>query len=337
MKIPLSVTEARGLIEDYRVRELDLLDFQHMQQQKMRTLQQKAEITLGQMNDEIDMLSSEIAQVRNLLETEVKRRKLAESEVQKQDEVGTSLRRELRKAQEDVRKGETAIARGNAERERLDHILDKVGSGALEELESSCHEAEEMRFRAEGELSKIREKLNWQASVRMDDRVAVSSVEEELHAVRVSKRKLDKRTMELEDTLQKVARQLRHKKREALDVRKRVDALTERNFMQQQLLHNGILDASVSLARSIKDRKQDTTGRGEECVHPCAPSTGQKGQQDRRPIWPCIGTRTRTGSHPRDWGSSAESRKGGSYARSPRRQRHVQAIRSKIEFLEGAN
>ena len=69
MKIPLSVTEARGLIEDYRVRELDLLDFQHMQQQKMRTLQQKAEITLGQMNDEIDMLSSEIAQVRNLLET----------------------------------------------------------------------------------------------------------------------------------------------------------------------------------------------------------------------------------------------------------------------------
>ena len=194
-----------------------------------------------------------------------------------------------------------------------------------------------MRFRAEGELSKIREKLNWQASARMDDRVAVSSVEEELHAVRVSKRKLDKRTMELEDTLQKVARQLRHKKREALDVRKRVDALmTERNFMQQQLLHNGILDASVSLARSIKDRKQDTTGR-RGMRSPMPPRQAKKGNKIGGQFGHALAPAPAP-AHTRATGVAMRKvGRGGSYARSPRRQRHVQAIRSKIEFLEGAN
>ena len=130
-------------------------------------------------------------------------------------------------AREGMRQSEVNLVKAVAERDRFEAILDKVGSGAMDELELRCQEAEQMRFRSEGELSKLRAEINWQASARMDDKLSLQSVEDELANVRSSKRQVESKLMEMEDEVEKVSSQLRAKKKENLELRKRLDSVVK--------------------------------------------------------------------------------------------------------------
>ena len=200
------------LIEEYRDRELDLLELQATQIEKMKGLKKKAETTVGQMADEIEMLSSELHEMRALLEQEVKKRRHEEKTRRTLETINEDLRRDLSHAREGMRQSEVNLVKAVAERDRFEAILDKVGSGAMDELELRCQEAEQMRFRSEGELSKLRAEINWQASARMDDKLSLQSVEDELANVRSSKRQVESKLMEMEDEVEKVSSQLRAKK-----------------------------------------------------------------------------------------------------------------------------
>ena len=61
----------------------------------------------------------------------------------------------------------------------------------------------------------------------MDERLAVSQLEEELNTVRQAKRRVEVRRMQLEESLEQAMVQLRAKKRECTDYRKRLDAMLQ--------------------------------------------------------------------------------------------------------------
>ena len=138
-----------------------------------------------------------------------------------------------------------------ADRDRFEAILDEVGSGAMDELELRCQEAEQMRFRSEGELE-LRAEINWQASARMDDKLSLSLSKMSLRtcALRNGRSNQSSWRWRMKSKRSPVSYVQKRRKPE---LRKRLDSVVNNNStMQTLLLHHGILDTTVSLARSSK-------------------------------------------------------------------------------------
>ena len=103
--MPETLEDGLVLIE-YRDRELDLLELQATQIEKMKGLKKKAETTVGQMADEIEMLSSELHEMR-ALEQEVK--KQARGKPGALETINEDLRRDLSHAREGMRQSEAIL------------------------------------------------------------------------------------------------------------------------------------------------------------------------------------------------------------------------------------
>ena len=224
---PVSLAQAQKMLDRYRERELDLLEFQQLQAEKMSSLRQKAEKTVGSLSQEIEMMSSDLADMRAQLAQETKLRKNEEKHRRTAEADAERLRRELRAERDELRLAVAKETQLQIERDRLDAVLSKVGAGALDDLEARLQASEERRWQAEAEIEKLRTELNWQTNGRMDERLAVSQLEEELNTVRQAKRRIEVRRMQLEESLEQAMMQLRAKKRECTDYRKRLDAMLQ--------------------------------------------------------------------------------------------------------------
>lgn len=224
---PASLAQATQMIATYRQRELDLLEFQQLQAEKMSSLRQKAEKTVGSLSQEIEMMSADLADQRTQLAQEIKLRRKEEKNRRTAEADAERLRRELRGERDELRLAVAKETQLQIERDRLDAVLSKVGAGALDDLEARLQSSEERRWQAEAEIEKLRTELNWQTNGRMDERLAVSQLEEELNTVRQAKRRVEVRRMQLEESLEQAMVQLRAKKRECTDYRKRLDAMLQ--------------------------------------------------------------------------------------------------------------
>lgn len=224
---PASLAQATQMIAAYRQRELDLLEFQQKQAHKMSSLRQKAEKTVGSLSQEIEMMSADLADQRTQLAQEIKLRRKEEKHRRTAEADAERLRRELRGERDELRLAVAKETQLQIERDRLDAVLSKVGAGALDDLEARLQSSEERRWQAEAEIEKLRTELNWQTNGRMDERLAVSQLEEELNTVRQAKRRVEVRRMQLEESLEQAMVQLRAKKRECTDYRKRLDAMLQ--------------------------------------------------------------------------------------------------------------
>lgn len=225
--VPKNMTEALKMLDRYRERELDLLEFQQLQAEKMSTLRKKAEKTVGSLSQEIEMMSSDLSDMRNTVAQEIKMRKKEERNRKTAEADAERLRRELRGERDELRLAVAKETELQIERDRLDAVLSKVGAGALDDLEARLQASEERRWQCEAEIEKMRTELNWQTNGRMDERLAVSQLEEELTSVRQSKRRMEVKRMQLEESLEQCMTSLRSKKRECADYRKRLEALLQ--------------------------------------------------------------------------------------------------------------
>jgi hypothetical protein len=225
--VPKNMTEALKMLDRYRERELDLLEFQQLQAEKMSTLRKKAEKTVGSLSQEIEMMSSDLSDMRNTVAQEIKMRKKEERNRKTAEADAERLRRELRGERDELRLAVAKETELQIERDRLDAVLSKVGAGALDDLEARLQASEERRWQCEAEIEKMRTELNWQTNGRMDERLAVSQLEEELTTVRQSKRRMEVKRMQLEESLEQCMTSLRSKKRECADYRKRLEALLQ--------------------------------------------------------------------------------------------------------------
>jgi hypothetical protein len=225
--VPKNMTEALKMLDRYRERELDLLEFQQLQAEKMSTLRKKAEKTVGSLSQEIEMMSSDLSDMRTTVAQEIKIRKKEERNRKTAESDAERLRRELRGERDELRLAVAKETELQIERDRLDAVLSKVGAGALDDLEARLQASEERRWQCEAEIEKMRTELNWQTNGRMDERLAVSQLEEELNNVRQAKRRGEVKRMQLEESLEQCMTALRSKKRECADYRKRLDALLQ--------------------------------------------------------------------------------------------------------------
>merc|ERR1712167_159342 len=71
--MPKTLPEAMRIIREMQSHEKDLLQIQNLQSAKLKTLKHKAETTVGQLAQEIDMLSTEMQEMRFSLEQESKK------------------------------------------------------------------------------------------------------------------------------------------------------------------------------------------------------------------------------------------------------------------------
>jgi len=226
-KNPKSIEDASSILDKYRERELDLLEFQQLQSEKMSTLRKKAEKTVGSLSQEIEMMSSDLTDMRTQVTQETKQRKKEERNRRTAEADAERLRRELRAERDELRLAVAKETELQIERDRLDAVLSKVGAGALDDLEARLQASEERRWQSEAEIEKLRTELNWQTNGRMDERLAVAQMEEELSNIRSAKRKMEVKRMQLDESLEQCMTQLRSKKRECGDYRKRLDALLQ--------------------------------------------------------------------------------------------------------------
>jgi hypothetical protein len=224
---PRSIQDATKILDRYRERELELLEFQQLQSEKMSTLRRKAEKTVGSLSQEIEMMSSDLTDMRTQVAQETKQRKKEERNRRTAEADAERLRRELRQERDELRLAVAKETELQIERDRLDAVLSKVGAGALDDLEARLQASEERRWQSEAEIEKLRTELNWQTNGRMDERLAVAQLEEELGNVRTAKRKMEVKRMQLEESLEQCMSALRSKKRECGDYRKRLDALLQ--------------------------------------------------------------------------------------------------------------
>ena len=260
------MTEALKMLDRYRERELDLLEFQQLQAEKMSTLRKKAEKTVGSLSQEIEMMSSDLSDMRNQVSQEIKMRKKEERNRKIAESDAERLRRELRGERDELRLAVAKETELQIERDRLDAVLSKVGAGALDDLEARLQASEERRWQCEAEIEKMRTELNWQTNGRMDERLAVSQLEEELTNVRQAKRRMEVKRMQLEESLEQCMASLRSKKRECADYRKRLEAL-----LQQK--GTGVLKGRFQT--SPRARGSGPTGSGDYMEDPIKP--GRKG------------------------------------------------------------
>jgi len=233
--MPKTLPEAMRIIREMQSHEKDLLQIQNLQSAKLKTLKHKAETTVGQLAQEIDMLSTEMQEMRFSLEQESKKVK-AEGNLRRAAEQETGrLRREIAALKREIRDATAKETRLSVDNQRLEAILGKVGDGALDEMERRLQKSEESRWKAEVECEKLRAELNWQTNSRMDERLNVASLEDELGQARAEKRRSEMRKIQVEEALEQCLAQLRSKKRECADMRKRIEMMisSNKNVTQQ--------------------------------------------------------------------------------------------------------
>ena len=234
MVMPKTLPEAMRVLREYQSREKDLVEIQKIQNTKMKTLKHKAETTVGQLAQEIDMLSTEMQEMRFALEQESKKTKQEGNLRRAAEQEAARLRREISSLKVEMREATTKQTRMTVENQRLEAILAKVGDGALDELEGRLRTSEEMRWKAEMEVEKLRAELNWQTNSRMDERLTVASLEDELQQARAEKRRGEMRKIQVEEALEQCLAQLRSKKRETSDMRKRIEMMISSNSKPNQ-------------------------------------------------------------------------------------------------------
>ena len=139
------------------------------------------------------------------------------------------LRREVAALKREIRDATAKETRLEIDNKRLEAILGKVGDGALDEMERRLQQSEEARWKAEVECEKLRAELNWQTNSRMDERLTVASLEDELGQSRAEKRRSEMRKIQVEEALEQCLAQLRSKKRECADMRKRIEMMISSN------------------------------------------------------------------------------------------------------------
>ena len=228
---PKGLQDAQKMIDRYRERELDLLEFQALQAEKMSGLRRKAEKTVGSLSQEIEMMSSDIADMRMSVNQEIKERKKEERNRRTAEADAERLRRELRGEREELRVAIAKETELQIERDRLDAVLGKVGANALDDLEARLEASEERRWQADAEIEKLRAELNWQTNGRMDERTVVSQLNDDLSKEIQAKRRVEVKKTQLEETLETSMAQLRARKRESTDFRKRIDTLLQKSSM----------------------------------------------------------------------------------------------------------
>ena len=279
---PKTMQDAIKMLDRYRERELDLLEFQQLQAEKMSTLRKKAEKTVGSLSQEIEMMSSDLSDMRNQVAQETKSRKKEERNRRTAEADAERLRRELRGERDELRLAVAKETELQIERDRLDAVLSKVGAGALDDLEARLQASEERRWQAEAEIEKLRTELNWQTNGRMDERLAVSQLEEELNNVRQAKRRVEVKRMQLEESLEQCMASLRSKKRECTDYRKRLDAMLQQKgtgvlkgrFQGGSPRIRGAGAGAGVMEDPIKPTQRG--GRGRKGRGPLLPPTGMK-------------------------------------------------------------
>ena len=181
---------------------------------------------------------------RAILEQEVKRRRHYEKLKADSEVANENHRRELRLVKETAREKLAKARKIDADVQRLDAIVGKFGDDVIDELQLRKQENEERRIFAEQELGRLRIELNFQESSRTEDRLTLTSVEEQLATVRTAKRQVERRKIEAEASLEKATAQLRMKKREISELRKRAEQLgREREHMSHLMMHHGIEDS----------------------------------------------------------------------------------------------
>ena len=227
--MPTNLPQAMRIIRELQSREKDLLGIQKIQNTKMKTLKHKAETTVGQLAQEIDMLSTEMQEMRFALEQESKKTKQEGNLRRAAEQEAARLRREISSLKVELKDGTSQVTRMTVENQRLEAILSKVGDGALDDLEDRLRKSEELRWKAEMDCEKLRAELNWQTNSRMDERLTVASLEDELQQSRAEKRRSEMRKIQVEEALEQCLAQLRSKKRETSDMRKRIEMMISSN------------------------------------------------------------------------------------------------------------
>eukprot|EP00943_MAST-04B_sp_MAST-4B-sp1_P005425 g5425.t1 len=262
--MPKTLPEAMRIIREMQSHEKDLLQIQNLQSAKLKTLKHKAETTVGQLAQEIDMLSTEMQEMRFSLEQESKKVK-AEGNLRRAAEQETGrLRREIAALKREIRDATAKETRLSVDNQRLEAILGKVGDGALDEMERRLQKSEESRWKAEVECEKLRAELNWQTNSRMDERLTVASLEDELGQARAEKRRSEMRKIQVEEALEQCLAQLRSKKRECADMRKRIEMMISSNkHVTQQLGGSGnSFGGTTSMNNNINNQSQMPHGNG---------------------------------------------------------------------------
>ena len=227
--MPKTLPEAMRIIHEMQSHEKDLLEIQKIQGTKLKTLKHKAETTVGQLAQEIDMLSTEMQEMRFSLEQESKKVKAEGNLRRAAEQEAGRLRREVAALKREIRDATAKETRLEIDNKRLEAILGKVGDGALDEMERRLQKSEEARWKAEVECEKLRAELNWQTNSRMDERLTVASLEDELGQSRAEKRRSEMRKIQVEEALEQCLAQLRSKKRECADMRKRIEMMISSN------------------------------------------------------------------------------------------------------------
>lgn len=118
----------------------------------MSGLRRKAEKTVGSLSQEIEMMSSDISDMRTTVSQEIKERKKEERNRRTAEADAERLRRELRGEREELRLAIAKETELQIERDRLDAVLGKVGANALDELEARLEGSEDRRWQADAEI-----------------------------------------------------------------------------------------------------------------------------------------------------------------------------------------